>query len=166
PLERQVDTLGRRVLGLALGICAVVGVVGVLHGQSIGSMIETAISLADQGRDVTLVREEDNISVWELGLIKAMPILTGMLQEKNIKPLFLTKVRNIEKNGVTVVDAAGKSTFVEADTVVLSRGRSSNRKLAAELQERFDEVHEIGDCVTPHGVADAVYGGRVIGASI
>lgn len=147
-----------------------------LHGVAIGKRVvvlggafwdvETAISLADQGRDVTLVREEDNISVWELGLIKAMPILTGMLQEKNIKPLFLTKVRNIEKNGVTVVDAEGKSTFVEADTVVLSRGRSSNRKLAAELQERFDEVHEIGDCVTPHGVADAVYGGRVIGASI
>ncbi len=128
--------------------------------------VETAISLADQGKDVTLVREDASISMWELGLIKAMPILTGMLQEKNIKPLFSTKVQRIEKNGVTVTDAEGNSKFVEADTVVLSIGRLPNRKLAAELKESVSEVHEIGDCVRASCVADAVYGGRVVGARI
>jgi P-type Ca2+ transporter type 2C len=46
PLEMQVDALGRRLVVLAVGICAVVGVVGILHGEPIGLMLETAISLA------------------------------------------------------------------------------------------------------------------------
>jgi Ca2+-transporting ATPase len=46
PLERQVETLGRRLIGLAVSICAVVGLAGVLHGEPIGLMLETAISLA------------------------------------------------------------------------------------------------------------------------
>jgi P-type Ca2+ transporter type 2C len=46
PLERQVEALGRRLIILALGICAVVGLAGILHGEPIGLMLETAVSLA------------------------------------------------------------------------------------------------------------------------
>jgi P-type Ca2+ transporter type 2C len=46
PLERQVEALGRRLIVLALGICAVVGLAGILHGEPIWLMLETAVSLA------------------------------------------------------------------------------------------------------------------------
>ena len=46
PLERQVESLGRRLIVLAVGICAVVGLAGILHGEPVGLMLETAISLA------------------------------------------------------------------------------------------------------------------------
>jgi Ca2+-transporting ATPase len=46
PLERQVEGLGRRLIGVALGVCAAVGLVGILHGQSPRLMLETAITLA------------------------------------------------------------------------------------------------------------------------
>src|SRR5262245_5057272 len=46
PLERQVETLGRRLILLVLAICGVVGLAGILHGQPIGLMLETAVSLA------------------------------------------------------------------------------------------------------------------------
>ena len=46
PLERQVEALGRRLIGLALLVCGAVGLAGILHGQAIGLMLETAISLA------------------------------------------------------------------------------------------------------------------------
>ena len=46
PLEGQIETLGRRLMVLALGICAVVGLAGILHGEAVGLMLETAISLA------------------------------------------------------------------------------------------------------------------------
>jgi len=46
PLERQVEGLGRRLIGLAIAICAVVGMVGILRGQPVGLMLEMAISLA------------------------------------------------------------------------------------------------------------------------
>jgi Ca2+-transporting ATPase len=46
PLERQVEGLGRRLIGLGLGICGVVGLAGIVHGEPVGLMLETAISLA------------------------------------------------------------------------------------------------------------------------
>jgi Ca2+-transporting ATPase len=46
PLERQVEGLGRRLIALAIGICGLVGLAGILHGQPLGLMLETAISLA------------------------------------------------------------------------------------------------------------------------
>jgi Ca2+-transporting ATPase len=46
PLERQVEGLGRRLIGLAAAICAVVGAAGILRGQPVGLMLETAVSLA------------------------------------------------------------------------------------------------------------------------
>jgi Ca2+-transporting ATPase len=46
PLERQVEALGRRLIVLVIGVCAVVGVAGILHGEPVGLMLETAISLA------------------------------------------------------------------------------------------------------------------------
>ena len=46
PLERQVEALGRRLIVLAVGVCAVVGLVGILHGEPVGLMLETAVSLA------------------------------------------------------------------------------------------------------------------------
>ena len=46
PLERQVEVLGRRLMGVALAISAFVGLVGILQGLAPGLMIETAISLA------------------------------------------------------------------------------------------------------------------------
>ena len=46
PLERQVEALGRRLIVLAIGICGVVGLAGILHGEPVGLMLETAVSLA------------------------------------------------------------------------------------------------------------------------
>ena len=46
PLERQVEGLGRRLIGFALGTCSVVGLAGILRGQPVGLMLETAITLA------------------------------------------------------------------------------------------------------------------------
>ena len=46
PLEHQVEGLGRRLIGFALGTCGVVGLAGILQGQPVGLMLETAITLA------------------------------------------------------------------------------------------------------------------------
>jgi P-type Ca2+ transporter type 2C len=46
PLEQQVEQLGRRLIVLALTICGVVGLVGILHSEPVWLMLETAISLA------------------------------------------------------------------------------------------------------------------------
>ena len=46
PLEQQVEQLGRRLLAVGLVVCALVAGVGILHGEPVALMLETAISLA------------------------------------------------------------------------------------------------------------------------
>jgi len=46
PLERRLDTLGRRMVWLALAIGAVVIAIGAVYGQALGRLIETGIALA------------------------------------------------------------------------------------------------------------------------
>jgi 2,4-dienoyl-CoA reductase-like NADH-dependent reductase (Old Yellow Enzyme family)/thioredoxin reductase len=147
-----------------------------LKGVSVGKRVvviggafwdaETAIHLADQGKEVTLVREAGSVSMEGLGPIRAIPIIFGMLQERNVNLLFSTSVVRIEKTGVRVADIEKKNFLVEADAVVLSMGRSGNRKLHDELRGVVRELHEIGDGVSPGCVADAVYGGRIVGSRI
>jgi 2,4-dienoyl-CoA reductase-like NADH-dependent reductase (Old Yellow Enzyme family)/thioredoxin reductase len=128
--------------------------------------VETAISLASEGRDVTLVRETPTIDMNKIGLLKGMSILTGKLQQSGVKPMFSTKVADIKANGVAVIDPDGNALFLEADTVVLSLGRASERSLADSLVDSDFDIHEIGDCVIPNNVAEAVYDARVVAAGI
>jgi Ca2+-transporting ATPase len=46
PLERQMEVLGQRLMVLVVGVCGAVGLAGILHGEPVGLMLETAISLA------------------------------------------------------------------------------------------------------------------------
>jgi Ca2+-transporting ATPase len=46
PMERQLDHIGRQMVWLSSGICAAVGVVGLLRGSGFVPMLKTAISLA------------------------------------------------------------------------------------------------------------------------
>ncbi len=128
--------------------------------------VEVAMTLADQGKDVTLVRELETISIMELGITRAMPILTGMLQQRKIRPMFSARVRDIGEKGVTIVDPDGNASLVAADTVVLSRAGVPDRTLAGELQGLVGDVYEVGDCEGAGGVAAAVLAGRVVGARL
>jgi NADPH-dependent 2,4-dienoyl-CoA reductase/sulfur reductase-like enzyme len=128
--------------------------------------VETAISLAAEGKKVTLIREEPGIAMMTLGLPKGMPLVREMLRQKGIKTFFAARVERIETNGVMVLDDTGMARSLKADSVVLSMGRISNRRLVEELQEYDCEIHQIGDCVKPANVAHAVYGARIVAATL
>jgi Ca2+-transporting ATPase len=46
PLERRLDALGRRLAGLAIGVAALVALLGFLQGAELGELLQTAIALA------------------------------------------------------------------------------------------------------------------------
>ncbi|HET9439460.1 MAG TPA: HAD-IC family P-type ATPase [Longimicrobiales bacterium] len=46
PLEQRLDTLGRRLVWVTLAVAVVVVVLGLLRGESLGELIETALALA------------------------------------------------------------------------------------------------------------------------
>ncbi|HET8576836.1 MAG TPA: cation-translocating P-type ATPase, partial [Methylomirabilota bacterium] len=136
PLERQIEALGRRLIVLALGICAVVGLAGILHGEPIGLMLETAISLAvaaiPEGLPaVTTVALAAGL--WRLArrgaLVRRLPAVetlgattvicadkTGTMTENQMTVVRLMLDRRSVK--VTGGGRAATGAFLEADTPV------------------------------------------------
>ena len=124
--------------------------------------VDTAVALARRGKDVTLVRQTPGLAP-ELGYLRTMAFMTGMLQESGVKPLFQTGVEEIGEEGVRVCDASGKTLVLQADRVVLAMGRVPRRGLADALQGEVDELYEVGDCAKASNVADAVHAARLLG---
>ena len=141
PLERQVEWLGRRLIGVALLICAVVAVVGILHGQPLGLMLETAISLA-----VAAIPEG-------LPAVTAMALAAGVWRLARSHAL-VRRLPAVETLGATTVICADKTgtmtenrmavvRLVLGDRVIDPRSRAPSRA-ARHLLEVATLVNDAG----------------------
>jgi P-type Ca2+ transporter type 2C len=131
PLERQVEALGRRLMVLALGICGVVGLAGILHGQPIGLMLETAISLA-----VAAIPEG-------LPAVTSVALAAGLWRLAR-RGALVRRLPAVETLGSTTVICADKTGTMTENQMTVTRlavdGRSikvtgSGRSPAGSLEE-------------------------------
>jgi Ca2+-transporting ATPase len=123
PLERQVERLGRRMIGLALGVCALVAAIGILHGEPVGLMLETAVSLA-----ISAIPEG-------LPAVTAVALATGLWRLARAGAL----VRRLP-----AVETLGSTTVICADkTGTMTENRMTVVRLV--VGERAIEVHGEGD---------------------
>jgi len=116
---------------------------------------ETALCLAQQGKQVTIVdqlRREELAPDAPRGLME-------LLDEHGVQ--FVTKVRleAITDRGVVVADRSWRHLELPADTVVLSLGFKPRRELASRFQGVAPEVYVIGDCRDPQNLRQAVHEG-------
>ena len=160
-----------------LGKTKVGGRVAVIGGKMWG--VETAMHLAEEGKEVTLIEEsrapeplppEAPGYILDLARAWMANVVPGMLRERKIRVLMNGKVKEITDKGVTFVDAMGKEHPVEVDNVVIAESRKPNKEFSAMIRERFPEieVREAGDCtaiILPDslGVLKATYGGSLAG---
>ncbi len=74
-----------------------------------------------------------------------------------------TKVVEIIDNGVMVADSNGKSRKIEADHVILAVGLAPAPwpDLEKITREGAIEVYEVGDCVKPRKIFDAILEGHL-----
>lgn len=68
-----------------------------------------------------------------------------------------TKVREITDTGVLVVDKQLQEYEIEADTVVLALGYTSDDALYQELKDKYADVFLIGDAMRTGWIVDAVH---------
>jgi Ca2+-transporting ATPase len=108
PLERQVEDLGRRLIGLAVAICAVVGLAGILHGQPVGLMLETAISLA-----VAAIPEG-------LPAVTAVALAAGLWRLARVGGL-IRRLPAVETLGATTVICADKTGTITENQMTVTR---------------------------------------------
>ncbi len=68
-----------------------------------------------------------------------------------------TKIRQISKNGVSVIDSNCRDYEIEADTVILAMGYSPNNSVYEELNGKINELYLVGDAMHPRKIVDAIH---------
>ena len=121
----------------------------IIGGRYVG--METALSLAKQGKKVSLVTRQ------ELGRDVEKSIyfhLRNELIEQAVHIFVHSPVFEITNKGVYVAHQS-ELLFLMADTVVLAVGFRPENDLAEKLKGVVPEIHKIGDCVKPRNAAYA-----------
>ncbi len=123
---------------------------------------ETAAYLAQQGKEVTVVEMRNTDFSDSDGLAPDMsPImrrwfLFELLPTLPIEVIGKSMFKEVTDKGLIVQDREGKVSLVPGDTIVFAAGMKSNNSLKAELEGKVPELYEVGDCLKPRHIIDAV----------
>jgi 2,4-dienoyl-CoA reductase-like NADH-dependent reductase (Old Yellow Enzyme family)/putative sterol carrier protein/thioredoxin reductase len=160
-LERRAD-IGQRVV-----------VWGLMYGA------ELAISLAQEGREVTLIGEAGEKTMashassarkdWVWKKLSDINYARETPETKRVdNPVVKlnVKVRNILTEGVEIEDKDGGRSVLPYDTLVISRGRTKNDSLYEEIEGKADEVYKIGDCAAAGDIQKAVWSANEVARKI
>jgi 2,4-dienoyl-CoA reductase-like NADH-dependent reductase (Old Yellow Enzyme family)/thioredoxin reductase len=187
PVKPNIKGIGKPIVvmedDVLLGRAKVGDRVAVIGGKSWG--VEIALSLAGEGKDVTVIEETTALPPFgpetpgymlEIARVFTIAFYSyfyqpNLLQQRKVKVFMGAKVEEITDNGVRFVDFTGKPQFVEVDTVVIAESRKPNDELLRVLEGVVPELYGIGDCTRPYlpakyGVAEAVYRGNLIARMI
>jgi pyruvate/2-oxoglutarate dehydrogenase complex dihydrolipoamide dehydrogenase (E3) component len=117
-------------------------IIGGQHGS------EVALSLARRGKRVTIMEERGAIALAPY-LLSRRGVLLKYISEAGIEVLTRTGLKEINKEGIIVVDGNGNERSIEADTVLFALDRSSDDSLEEILKEKVNEIYKVGDCHRP-----------------
>ncbi|MFP4323971.1 MAG: cation-translocating P-type ATPase [Anaerolineales bacterium] len=127
PLEKRLDALGQRLIGLTLGIAVVVTAAGLLAGRDLQLMIETGIALA-----IASVPEG-------LPITATIALARGMRRMAN---------RNALVNRLETVETLGSTNIICTDkTGTLTQGRMS----VEYFQLQDEQISLTGDALSAEG---------------
>ncbi len=144
----------------------------VVVGRGI-ACLDMALYLSEQGKKVSVVNTSRTLAgdvematrLYVLHLLnekkvniyseeKAHEYIKGELQ---IYPSL--KIREILDDGIVGIDGEGREKHIYADNVVITGFKFADKKVAGVLKSKEIEFYEIGDCVRPRKVLDAIHEG-------
>ncbi|MGH8650630.1 MAG: HAD-IC family P-type ATPase, partial [Burkholderiales bacterium] len=119
PLEREVERLGRRLIVLALAICGVVGLAGILQGEPIWLMLETAVTLA-----IAAIPEG-------LPAVTAVALASGLWRLAR-RGALVRRLHAVETLGSTTIICADKTGTMTENRLTVTRIRLDDRDIRVE----------------------------------
>jgi 2,4-dienoyl-CoA reductase-like NADH-dependent reductase (Old Yellow Enzyme family)/NADPH-dependent 2,4-dienoyl-CoA reductase/sulfur reductase-like enzyme len=134
----------------------------ILGGGLVGC--ESAVHLAQEGKDVTLVEMMKEVAVD--ANVRQRPILLDMLAKLRVRVETRMKGVRITGEGLVCTDETGKEKLFQADTVVCAVGQRALREVVNSLLDAAPDVVQVGDCINPKKVTEALYRGYHAGLDI
>jgi 2,4-dienoyl-CoA reductase (NADPH2) len=131
----------------------------------IGSDIQ-AVELAE-----FLVKRERNVSIIDkasspgLNMVpeETRTSLLSWLERKGTQFFMNAEVKDITSEGVRFIAASGETMILKSDTIIPALPLNPDPVLFESLNNRIKEVYQVGDCLEPGLIPDAVGGGADIG---
>jgi 2,4-dienoyl-CoA reductase (NADPH2) len=132
---------------------------------------ELAISLAEEGKDVTIFGSGDKITLggaWVEGTrqlyiwrkLTDIPLARETPEAEKVEnPQVLagTKLEEVSPQGVKIIDKDGIEKLLPYDTLIVSRLRVPNKALFEALQGKVKELYKIGDCDKVRTIKNAIW---------
>lgn len=122
----------------------------VIGGGEVG--VETALYIAKQGHDTTVVEMRDRLSADSTAIHYYSMFEEAWLAEPNFHGITGVKVARIEDGAVVYADKDGAEHSLAADSVVMCAGRVPREKEALAFYGTAPEFYMIGDCKKPASV--------------
>jgi 2,4-dienoyl-CoA reductase (NADPH2) len=139
--------------------------VAVIGGKLIGC--EAAEFICDKGGEVVLI-EPSGAFCQDAGMRMKWVLLDRLKVEERIEKRLMTNVEKINDQSILVQKEGKLEEIKGVDMVVLALGGVSTNRLGDELkrESKIPEIYEIGDCVLPRKMTEAIYEGFVVGQKI
>lgn len=128
--------------------------------------LEVAVSLAKQGKHVTIVEDSPVNWVGDVPLFRKVHYMARarlfmigeLLKSSGVKILDKTVLRTMG-GGAVSLRADDQEMTVPADTVIFAAKRHPERGLADGLAGKVPELYAVGDCASPRRILEAVHEG-------
>jgi 2,4-dienoyl-CoA reductase-like NADH-dependent reductase (Old Yellow Enzyme family) len=125
---------------------------------------EIADILAERGKTVTIVETLPKIAGELLDMYAALVV--ARLDERGVRVFTGVKEINITQKGLDIKDQNGKEVSLEASNMILAKDFVPDKSLYGSLKNTISELYEVGDCVQPRRIKEAVYEGAMVGLKI
>ena len=118
---------------------------------------EAAVSLARQGKQVTILEESDSVAdATFLKYVGRQLLLRSYLEEEGVNTVTGATVEKIGESSVTYT-REGKRAEVIFDTLLVALGRVPGDELASQLKDVAPILHKVGDCLEPHSIRHSIH---------
>jgi 2,4-dienoyl-CoA reductase-like NADH-dependent reductase (Old Yellow Enzyme family)/thioredoxin reductase len=132
--------------------------VAVIGGNRIGVDLAYTIIKKGLAEAVTIIEEQSVPSVgFDMEVLNMAMLTMCLLPRLGVQALTGTRVEEITDRNVSVINPEGKKQKIDADTVVLAIGYTSDTTLHEALEGKVKELYTIGDCKKPRSIRDAIH---------
>jgi len=113
--------------------------------------LETALSLAMEGKDVTVIDMIDKECIGADGVHISMVALKELLDKYNVKFRCNVKLCDVIEDGAVIKDKYGNDEIIDCDNVILSFGVKTDKDEVNKLKDICENTFIIGDCRNEKG---------------
>ncbi|HPP32042.1 MAG TPA: FAD-dependent oxidoreductase [Soehngenia sp.] len=132
--------------------------VAVIGGGLVGC--ETALSLAMDGKDVTVVEMLPELMASGLPVPHMNRIMMlDLMKLHNVKSILNNRLMGIEDGHIELMDTNFNPSALDVDTVVISVGMTADKSLYNELVGKVSNLYLVGDANSARNIMSAIWEG-------